>query len=264
MKIRIISILTILFGYVINSPSYSQQDGIEGESEKRPFEKRFEVVESYKNKNVDSFESMDDFFDVMKFYDFPNLKSYSQFELVKHLDFTNPKSIKEYLKIMEPIRKNEEEQFKNPLFLKNSWEPLSQDQLDAQEEERKKAFIELEKFKKDIYYQFFKKKLTKSPDTPVQVCFDIDTVSLGLNGLEGVLIPIDHADKIIADRVMDVISSYGFKAETVTTLSIHDPLVSCHGLISVNLEELNRLYFDDSIASLMNPEKARPTSFRIH
>ena len=139
---------------------------------------------------------------------------------------------------------------------------MTQSQLSERQSLRERNFKTNQKFKKETFYQFFKNKLTQSNSESVRICFSIDVVELGLYGLEAVWISVDERDAIIKREIEKLLLALGFDSGVNNDVSIHDWRVSCHAIITVNQEELERLYQSEKVASIINPEIDRPAVFR--
>ena len=260
---KLLVIPLIALTWMTSACADNEKEAIEKVRALTEHEQAWFMIKEYEEKGLTQYKNLQDYYLAMKSHGFPNLETNENYAHVKHLDFKNPQSLKQYREIRDTI--SEELRLSNQ-FKKSqknyNWEKMTQSQLSERQSLRERNFKTNQKFKKETFYQFFKNKLTQSNSESVRICFSIDVVELGLYGLEAVWISVDERDAIIKREIEKLLLALGFDSGVNNDVSIHDWRVSCHAIITVNQEELERLYQSEKVASIINPEIDRPAVFR--
>ena len=251
----------ILLLWTTSACADSEKEAIEKVRALTEHEQAWFMIKEYEEQGLTQYKNLQDYYLAMKFYGFPNLETHENYAHVKHLDFKNPQSLKEYREIRDTISERFE---KANAFKKNQedkWQPKTKEQWAEEDALLEKKFKRGRRFKKEVFYQFFKKKLAEPNTESVRICFNIDTIRLGLFGMKAATVTLDEENAIIESGVKKLLSTLGFELGSKNNLSIHDWRVSCHALITVNQEELEKLYQSEKVASIINPEIDRPATF---
>ncbi len=219
----------------------------------------YSLVKQYEEEGLKEYKNFDDFYLVMKKNGYPNLSFGETASKMKGLNFKNPQSMSTYRTLREEkneaTRKVKAKQYE-------PWRPLSEKEEQEKQIRTEKMIREVANFTKNGYYSFYKNIFETTDALSVRICFNIDIVALGFVGQMREFIPYKEEKKIIAKEISSLVPTLNLGDSENLLLSIFDPTVSCHALISLTETGLDKLYAEASVASILPPVRALPGTFK--
>ncbi len=203
----------------------------------------YSLVKQYEEEGVKEYKNFDDFYLVMKKNGYPNLSFDETASKMIELSFKNPQSMSTYRTMRE-----EKNEATRKVKQYEPWRPLSEKEEQEKQIRTEKMIKEVANFTKNGYYSFYKSIFETTDTLSVRICFNIDIVALGFIGQIREFIPYKEEKKIIAKKISSLVPTLNLGDSENLLLSIFDPTVSCHALISLTEAGLDKLYSEASVA----------------